>query len=233
MEDKEKEIQEEETTPAPEEVTEEEATEEPEVEVEETEEPESEEEPTDIDHKKELEKLNEKEPQTKSELEKAERSLHFNAERLKELGGDPADVLKLKPEEPQEAQDDPRLIVKQELAKDRLRSMCSSDDEYRHAEWYVDNKGLSVDEAYLLANRGKIERSVTEAKRANVAFSRGSSGGEKKPQTSVPEMPQDQQQILQRRGYSYNPKTKTWQAKYYEEYYDHTTKSWQSRKLQR
>jgi hypothetical protein len=182
-----------------------------------------------IDFKKELEKVQE---QPKSELEKAQRALHFNAERLKELGGDPADVLKLKKDENKDNVD-VSSAIKREFAERDARILAKSDDEYKLIMWYVDNKNVSIEEAHLLANKGRFVRSITEANRARVNYSKPDEGGRKITASEVPARSQEEINLLARRGMMFNSKTKTYQGKFYEEYYDSATKTWLSRKLQK
>ena len=181
----------------------------------------------DIDHKKELEELESKD-KPKDEKEKARRALFFNAERARELGLDPAEVLNLK-----ESKETPEVsqVVQREFDVREAKSRAKSEDEFKLIMWYVDNRKLSVDEAYLLANKGRIARSGIEARRADVEPGKEPFSGRKETTGKVP--PHPGAEMLQRRGYSYNPKTQTYQAKFYEEYYDAGTKSWVSRKLKR
>ena len=185
----------------------------------------------DVDHAKELERLETLTP-PKSEREKAEKALHFNAERVKELGGDPATVLNFKPETPENA-NDPTAIIQREFKVRDARMKASSDEEFKHIMWYVDNRGLEVDEAHILANKGKIQRSVIEAKRGAVNFGRPEGGGRKVVSNEVPDRSEEEKRVLQDRGLRFNPKTKTYQGKIYEEYFDAESKSWQSRRIRR
>mgnify|MGYP001588028485 FL=1 len=179
-----------------------------------------------IDFKKELERV---QLEPKSEKEKAERALHFNAQRLVELGGDPADVLKLKKDE---KPDDVSSVVKREFAERDAQALSRSDDELKLILWYVDNKKVSVEEAHLLANKGRFIRSITEARRANVNFAKPDEGGRKiGNDIEVPARSPEDVKVLERRGMRFNPKTKSYQGKFYEEYYDSAEKTWKSRKL--
>ena len=180
----------------------------------------------DIDYKKELETLESKKP--KNELEKAKKALYFNSERLKELGGDPAEILGIK--ESVKETTDVSSVIKREFAERDARARASNDEEYKLIMWYVDNRNLDVEEAYILANKGKLQRSILEAKRGNPVYGKAF-GGTKKETPVIANHPGAD--ILARRGYKFNPQTKTYQAKYYEEYYDSTTKSWKSRKIQK
>lgn len=195
---------------------------------------ESEEEPENIDYEAELNRLKEKEPQKEkpSELEKAKKALYFNAERLKELGGDPEEILgkpKKKDVEPDTVDIDAKLERK--FIERDVQAITESVAEYNLVMFYVD-KGLSIEDAHLLANKGKIKRAVDEAKRGNVAFGKVDNGTRIVTEI-VPQRSATEQALLQRRGLAWNPKTKTWQGKFTEEYYDKETKTWKSRKLKR
>jgi hypothetical protein len=187
------------------------------------------EESQDIDYEKELEAL---ERPTRTELEKAQRALHFNAERLKELGGDPADVLKIKPVAKKEDVPDIDAKFERKFAERDAQALARNEAEFKLIMWYVDNKNLSIDEAHLLANKGRILRAADEAKRGNVQY--GQPVNSKKVVVdTTPDRSPEEKAVLQRRGLSFNPKTKTWQGKYSEEYYDKDQRRWVSRKLTR
>jgi hypothetical protein len=229
MEDEKKEELEEETD------TEEASPEDQKIESEESEEgsEEAKEENKDIDFKKEFEELESK-SKPKSELEKAQKALFFNAERLKELGGDPAEVLKIKPQEKQENGDDVKSLVSREFKERDARTLArGNEDLYKVIMWYVDNRKLDVDEAYLLANKGRIMRTVTEAKRAAVDYGKPDSGGRKIEKQTIPDRSPEDKAVLERRGLRFNPKTQSYQGKFTEEYYDTAEGTWKSRKLKR
>jgi hypothetical protein len=183
----------------------------------------------DIDYKKELETLEKEKPPQRSEADKAKRALHFNAERAKELGLDPAEILGIKPKVEGEVDIDSQMDRK--FAERDARQMATSDDEFKLIMWYMDNRALSLEEAHLLANKGRIKRAISEGKRANVRFANPSGTERRVTQTTVPTRSPEEQAILTRRGMTFNPKTKTYQGKFYEEYWDGS--EWASRKLKR
>jgi hypothetical protein len=183
----------------------------------------------DIDFKKQLETLElEKKP---DELEKAKRSLHFNAEKVKELGGDPLEVIQPELRKDEGELSDVDTVIDRKFAERDARSLAKSDDELKVIMWYVRNKGLSVEESHLLANKGKIANQVSELRRANATPSREGGAGRKVEVTTVPDRTPEEKQILERRGMRFNPKTKTFQGKFYEEFWDGD--KWASRKLRR
>ncbi len=188
----------------------------------------------DIDYAAELARVKSTEqPKERTELEKAQRALHFNAQRLKELGGDPAEILGVKPvvKEAEPSAPVSRADLERTFIERDARNLTESDAEFELTMHYVD-KGLSLEDAHLLANKGKIKRSVQEARRGNVAYAPATST-QKVTTERAPTRSPEEQAVLQRRGLSYNPKTGTWQGRFSEEYYDHEAKTWRSRKLSR
>ncbi len=72
--------------------------------------------------KTELERVQNKDP--KKELEKASKSLHFNAQRVKELGGDPNSILGVKTEV--EEEDDDKPVTRGDLKRFQAESASKS-----------------------------------------------------------------------------------------------------------
>jgi len=191
------------------------------------EEEEKKEEEEDIDYSKELKKLNEQKP-VKSELDKALRSLHFNAERVKELGGDPSSVIAPKEVKP----DSGEFVTKEDMAEQYARTLASNDDElkvvmwqYKHGIQRTGNIHEDVDNAHLLANRGKIKRSFEEIKRIEKP-GEGGGAGQKISKPEVPELDKTDQLMLTKRGFKFNPQTKEWEAKHNVVRYDPAVKAW-------
>lgn len=188
---------------------------------------------TDIDYKKELDNL-ESGQKPRSEIEKAERALHFNAERLKQLGGDPAKVLKFKVEDGSDGAETPDVsdTIQREFATRDVRALSrGNEDMFKLMMWYVDNRKCTPDEAYILANKGRLQRSIIEANRGKVEFGKPDGGGKKIVTEKVPTRSPEEVALLERRGYKFNPKTNTYQANIYEEYFDATDNLWKSRKI--
>lgn len=200
--------------------------------------PESQEEVKDIDFEKELENLA-KEEQPRDELAKAlharqktAKDLSFLDKRIKDLGGTV--------EEPTivEKPDTSRFVTVDDLkllqAEGEVSKYAKSDAEKKVILWYVKNKGLSVEDAYLIANKGRILRSQSELKRAEGATpSSASFGGQKEKKPIAPDRSPEDQAVLTRRNLSFDPKTGTWKGKYSEEYYDQEAGRWLSRPLKR
>lgn len=232
-------LEDEETTPAHEE-DEEEVTEDEETDSEEEDEESESEEDTseDVDYAAELERLengkaNDTENSSRTELDRAKKALFFNAKRIKELGGDPDEVLGKKKKDDVATGTDTEKLLDRKFAERDAKAMARNPDELKLIMWYVDNKGLSVEQAYILANEGRLRRTITEIQRSKVKPSGPSAPGRRVVTTTVPDRSPEEKVLLERRGLRFDPKSKTWKGKYSEEYYDPSTKRWQSRKLQR
>lgn len=164
-------------------------------------EPESE---KDIDYEKELEaKKGEEKPQF-TEKEKAEYNLKRSIERAKELGIEPSEVTGIPKEEPKGD-----FVTKRDLelslAESESRKLSRSEGEHKLIMWYVENKGLSVRDAYLLANKGRIERAGKEIERSEARIQGGDIPGQKeKAQPKKPMLSQADEQELFRKGFRKN-----------------------------
>ena len=198
----------------------------------------------DIDYKKELEDLEGKKP--RSELDKAKFSAKSTLKRIAELGGDVNEVLgdfvpKKKVEDDDKEED--KFATKDEfnsLVRNQViahaRTLVGSEDELKLVLWHLDNSivktGNTVEDlenAHILANRGKIKRTMQEIARANGAKdgSHGPSGaGQRTFDKKMPDMPQATQNILRQRGFTPNPKTGEWEAKFTKVVYNDEKKSW-------
>lgn len=171
-------------------------------------------------------------------VRKAKASLYHTAKTLTELGQDPAEVLGInktakvkKPAVVTEDAPDVQTAISKELDYREARKLAKSEPMFNLMKAYID-KGLSVDDAYLLVNKKRIARQSGEAALANTTFKAPSAPS--KPSNirqSVPRRPDAEEQALARRGVLWNQKTQTYRGKYTEEYYDQKTKSWQVRKL--
>lgn len=130
--------------------------------------------------KTELERV-QKDP--KKEREKAERSLHFNAQRVKELGGDPNAILGIKVETEEDYEDeDSKPVTKGELRKMiagnatktalQLADEIADNTEKELVRYYLENRitpsGDSTQDfkdARRLVNSLRNERILEEASR--------------------------------------------------------------------
>jgi len=179
---------------------------------------------TDIDFKAEAERLErESGSKGKTELEKAIYTRKQIDERIKELGGEPpASDIVAPPTE--------GYVTKIDLARLEAKQLARSEDELKVIMWWVENKGLSVEDAHFQANKGKLKQALEELTRRATPQT-GSGGGQKQPHVEVPAHPAAH--MLESRGYKFNAKTKTWQARFNEEYFNPQTSQWESRKIAR
>lgn len=194
---------------------------------------ESEEEEQDIDFKKELEKVETTKP-TRSEEEKAVYTLKRLAQRVKdEFGKDPATILNIKPKIEKKETEDVESVVQNSMQKSfnerDARQLAKNEDHFKLIMHYVENNKLSVPDAYVLSMKGALLRKETEIKRGLVTFASPNGGSRKVVVAEIPRHPAED--LLIRRGLTFNPKTKTYQGKFTEEYYDTNDKTWKSRKI--
>lgn len=182
-------------------------------------------------------------PPQRTDREKAERALHFQSERVRELGGDPEAIVKgKKPNDPPpppapkaEPQDMSNYVTKDDVAAQRATAMSRSDAEkkvilwhYKHTIQKTGDVDKDIENAYLIANKGKITRSISEIRRAadaRQAPPSGSGRSPKAPLTQTPALSAGDQATLRRRGYTPRPDG-TWEARRYTVRYDHTKKGW-------
>ena len=199
-------------------------------------------EPESDDHfKKELDVLEGKKPQ-RTELEKAVYAREQIDRRIVDLGGDSlkagtannnANYFSLiKKEKPEQ-----EFVTKDDFAENYARSLAKSENElkvimwqYRHGIQKTGNIHEDIDNAYWLANKGRIKKLHEEIERSGERPSLGGGTGQKVKKTIVPEMPTDMQVILKRRGFSFNPKTGRWEARHNAYRYDPQIKDWVSEK---
>ena len=178
------------------------------------------EQPIEVDHAKELEVLEGKKSE-RTELEKATYTARQVLDRIKVLGGNPEDLLPKK-----EAEGD--FVTRKELeVRDQqaeARKLASSDDEFKHIMWYVENRNLTAEEAKLLANKAKLGKAFEEMKRA-VKPPVGEGEGQRVFVPNIPELPKEEQMILQRSGYKLNAKGE-WEGKFNIRKYDSNLKQW-------
>mgnify|MGYP001592572267 CR=1 FL=1 len=177
--------------------------------------------PEDIDHEKELEKLEEK--PKRSELEKATYTARQVLKRIEELGGNSDDLFPKKEVKPES-----EYITKRDLElleyKTEARKLSVSDEEFRHIMWYVEHRNLTPEEAKLLANKSKMTKVLEEIKR-NVTPPKGGAGGERVTPNTVPEISNDEKIILLKSGYKLNSKNE-WEGRFNVRKYDPKLKQW-------
>lgn len=176
----------------------------------------------DIDFEKELKDLEGNDPggnASRSEREKAERALFFNAKRLRELGGDPEKVLKPKeetppPPPPKEEEEEERYVTKDDFAEQHAEKLSKSEAQrkvimwhYKHSIKKTGNVVNDIENAFFIANKGRIRRSIEEIRRAgDVRISTGNGPGRRPAprETRAPQLSSRDQSILARRGFKPN-----------------------------
>jgi hypothetical protein len=191
---------------------------------------ETEEDSQDIDYSKELETLEEQHKPKRSEKEKAIFTAKNIAKRLKELDVDPSEIFetkKPKKEEPQEdkeiSADDIEARIEARLEAKRL---ARSEDEAKLIMWYVENKGLSVSDAHVLANKGRVKTFIEEQKRGNVRTEQGSNASGRK--TAIKhELPEAEQRKLIEQGFKKNADG-SFEGKKMKISYDTASRAWKS-----
>lgn len=169
----------------------------------------------------------------KDERQKAEYTLKSVAKRLKTLGGDPEALLK--DEEPAPAPvDTSKFVTKAELALAEAQRLARSPAELKVIMWYIENNGLSVEEAHLLANKGKITKAAQEIARANsaVASPGGGGAGQKTPETAEPTaLSPVEIERMKAGGMVWVAEKKAWVGKHVQLRFDVPSKKWVSEKV--
>lgn len=160
----------------------------------------------------------------RTEKEKAEFALKSMVSRVEELGGDPTKLINKKPEEA----DTTQYVTKRDFAEAEARKVSRSDKETAAIMSWVD-KGLSVEEGHLLANKGRVKEVFSEMERGNVRAKEATGAGEKKPVITAPKPDNSQFEAWQRAGMTWDPVKKVAKGKFTEEFYD--GKNWTSRKI--
>ena len=173
----------------------------------------------------ELEELQKKEKPQYTDIEKAERALYFNAERLKQLGGDPSKVIKI-PEKKEE------YVTKEDMAESYARSLAKSDSElqvvmwqYRNGIQRTGNLHQDIDNAYWLAHKTRIRKTYEEIERIEKPPVMSGGAGQRVQRTKAVEMPIELQKVFSRRGFKPN-KDGVWEAKHNKAVFDSVTKQW-------
>jgi len=162
----------------------------------------------------------------RTEKEKAEFTLKSVAKRYKDLGGNPADlVTETTGETPS---DTTQFVTKRDFAQTEARKVARSETELSAIMAWVD-KGMSVEDAHLLANKGRIKSTFSEMDRANVKANEATGAGQKKPAPRAPKPSQTQLMQWRRAGMTYDPAKGTAAGKFTEEFWDGS--QWASRKI--
>lgn len=198
--------------------------------------------PEDTDFEKELEQLEQEDgytpapKQKRSELEKAAYTLKHTAKRLKELGGDPAEVLgdEEEPAPKNKTEDTSQFVTKLDLAQGEAEKIAKTPGEAKLIMWYVRNRGMSVSDAHFLANKGKIQKTLSEIGRSRETIPAGSGGGAGQRQadrTDSPDLPEADRQRLIQSGMVYKPSENAYVGDKIRHRYDKETKAWVTERI--
>lgn len=184
----------------------------------------------DIDFKKELENLEAggTPPATppkpaRTELEKAEFTAKSTLKRIKELGGDPAKLIaeELPSPTPSVAPAPEVLVADEEKAtkladaRVKAKTLAKSDAEINVIMWWVENKGMSVEDAHYMANKKKVATVAKEVARAEttVPSNGGGGAGQRPPEIKTNKMNEKNEQRLALAGMTYDQPTNSYVGK--------------------
>lgn len=192
---------------------------------------ESEESSQDIDYKKELETLEEA-PKGKSEKEKAIYTARSLKKRLEALDVDTeeiAEIFGVKPK-PAKKQEEQKEVSADDIesrieARLEVKRLARSDDEAKVMLWWVVNKGLSVSDAHILANKGRIKTFLDEQKRGNVRTEAGGTASGRKGPAKAPELSLAEQKQLLSMGFVKKPDG-SFEGKKMRVFYDTASRKW-------
>lgn len=194
----------------------------------------------DAEYEKTLQELEQKEqPElkkpTRSELEKAEFTAKSVLKRVKELGGNPSSLLEDEPKQPEKPEvDTSQFVTKLDIARAEATKLAKSPSEAKLIMWYVEHKGMTVEDAHYLANKDKIKKIVSEVSRANNAIPANPNGGAgQRPEdrTDAPELPEVEKRRLTASGMVYDPAKKAYVGKKIQHRYDEKSKQWVTEKI--
>lgn len=165
------------------------------------------------------------------ERKQAEFTLTSTAKRLKELGGDPSAVIGADTT-PAAApsMDTSRFVTKEDIARGEAGRLARSPGEAKLIMWYVTNKGLSVEQAHLLANQGRVKTALSEITRSRSAIPSKGGGGPGAPASiddaSTPELPASSLARVKAAGMIWNAEKKAYVGKKSMLQYDRGQKAW-------
>lgn len=200
----------------------------------------------DVDFDKELESLENNgapapaTPPRKSKEEELRQAVFTGkkiAARVKELGGDPSAIIAEEaPVEPVAPPpiDTSNFVTKSDLAQAEARKITKSEGEFKVVMWYVNNKGLSVEEAHLLANKNRLKKSLSEATRTRETIASpggGGPGADRPIDTEAPQLSPELAQRVMSSGMIYDPVKKAYVGKKFQLRYDSTRKEFVNERI--
>ncbi len=115
-------------------------------------------------------------------------------------------------------------------------------DEMKVLMWHYNNSIVrsgniedDIENAYLLAHKGRLKQTFSEIKRADQNKPKkgaGESSGQKVKTLKVLEIPKDQHEILRRRGFKLNAETGEWEGKFNKLVHNKATNTWDSVRIE-
>lgn len=177
-----------------------------------------------------------KKPQ-RTELEKATFTAKSTLKRIKELGGDPNEVLEeegivRKPADRSADIDTSNFVTKTDLAEQEARKLTKTPGEFKLVMWWVKNKGMSVTDAHYMANKGKILRSVGEISRGRSVVPAdaggGAGGAQRLDKDDAPDLPELDKRRVASAGMVYDASKKAYVGKKVQLRWDGASKTWVS-----
>lgn len=174
----------------------------------------------------------------RSELEKATFTAKSTLKRIKELGGDPNALLgeeapRAPAEKPQEV-DTSKFVTKRDLATAKAQEIAKSPNELKLIMWYVDNKGMSVEDAHFMANKNRIRRTLSEVRRGESAIpaAPGAGAGQRRAdKPEAPDLPESEKRRLEASGMKYDPAKMAYVGKKVQHRYDPAAKGWVTERI--
>ena len=177
---------------------------------------------------------------TKSDLEKAIMTGKSIAKRIKTLGGDPAELISDVDADPVPApaerhdMDTSQFMTKLDFARQEASKLAKSPSELNLIMWWVKNKGMSVDDAHFMANKGKLKKVMSEVNRTQTTVTAkpgGGAGQRPADATGAPELSRVDLLRIQQSGMIYDPAKKAYVGKKVQLRYDDKLKDWVSEKI--
>lgn len=170
-------------------------------------------------------------PANSTELEKATRSLHFNAKRVRELGGDPTKVIAPPANNEERAPaplDTSNFVTKDDKALEEARKLGRTDSEiavimhrYNNSIKKSGDPVKDIENAYMIAHKGRIQRSFAEIRRGSFARPTPGTPPGRRPRAEdarTPELSSSDQQVLINRGFV-KQADGSWESKRYRMFY--------------
>lgn len=192
----------------------------------------------DIDFEKELEALEgqvpaedpaPQAPTGKTEEQKAGYTVRETIKRLKKQGKSDAEISELvgfevktsaeEPADPEREQGGKQFVTAEDLdlrdAALEAGRLARSEAEKKVIMHYVKHNRLSVHDAHLLANKGRIKANAAEIQRAGESRPAApGASGRREPTDQKPRFTKAEMEAFQRRGMQWNPQTKQMEGKF-------------------